>query len=133
MSTIVEISKTLVNKEEEITEPINSEGIEEKILKNREELRKKLRSKVKTKNYARTKGSKTKDKSEELNKSLMKIAEILQSENIDSPEKINNNTMEKIMSVISKDDFNLLFDAMKDNPMVKDLLKNILENVKTQF
>ena len=41
--------------------------------------------------------------------------------------------MEKIMSVISKDDFNLLFDAMKDNPMVKDLLKNILENVKNQF
>ena len=63
----------------------------------------------------------------------MKITEILQSENIDSPEKMNNNTMEKIMSVISKDDFNLLFDAMKDNPMVKDLLKNVLENVKNQF
>lgn len=130
MSTIVEISKTSVTEEEEEIEPINSE---EKILKNREELRKKLRSKVKTKNYARAKGSKTKDKSEELNKSLMKITEILQSENIDSPEKINNNTMEKIMSVISKDDFNLLFDAMKDNPMVKDLLKNVLENVKNQF
>lgn len=93
----------------------------EQKIETREELRKKLREKIKSKKGGRTNGINRKDLSE----SLKKITEILVNKGIESPEDVNSETIETIMSVISKEDLQVIINKMKEDTKFKSLLEKV--------
>lgn len=94
----------------------------------RDELKNKLRSKIKDKQISRNNVI-TKDKSENLNESVKKIATILSEKGIDSPDKIDKDLIEIIMSILSKNDLDILTSKLSDNTKLKNMLSNISEKL----
>jgi hypothetical protein len=94
----------------------------------KEELRKKLREKIKNKSANRSNGI-TRKKGNDLNDNIKKIGELLKSNNIDSPEKINEDLINSISSLISKKDLELIINNMKDNEELKNIFNQINQKI----
>lgn len=90
----------------------------------REELRARLKQKINNKRTNRTNGISRK-KSQNMNDSLKKIGEILTNKNIETPEQIDSDIIETIMSTISKQELELILTKMQENSKFKELLKTI--------
>jgi translation initiation factor 2 beta subunit (eIF-2beta)/eIF-5 len=90
----------------------------------KEELRARLKQKINSKKNNRTIGI-NRQKSQNINDSFKKIAEILSNNKIENPEQIDNALMEKIMTTISKNDLQLILDKMQENSKFKELLQSI--------
>lgn len=90
----------------------------------RDELRARLKQKIYSKRTNRTNGISRK-KSQNMNDSLKKIGEILTNKNIETPEQIDSDIIETIMSTISKQELELILTKMQENSKFKELLKTI--------
>ena len=90
----------------------------------REELKQRLREKIKSKSTSRTNGISRK-KGENMSTCFKKITEILMNKNIQEPEQIDDTLIDTIMSVINKEDLQLLINKMNENSKFKDLLNTI--------
>lgn len=90
----------------------------------REELRIRLKQKINNKKTNRTNGINRK-KSQNINNSFKKIAEILTNKNIENPEQIDSTLIETIMTAISKEDLQLILNKMQENSKFKQLLQTI--------
>lgn len=90
----------------------------------REELRKRLKSKIKDKQSSRINGL-TKKKGENINESLKKIGDILANKNIQSPDQIDQTLIESIMTAISKQDLELVLNKMQENSKFKEILEQV--------
>ena len=97
----------------------------------REELRVRLKKKINSKRNNRTNGISRK-KSQNMNDSLNKIAEILKNKNIENPEQIDSTLIETIMTAISKEDLELIIHKMQENSKFKELLQTISEKFTNQ-
>lgn len=97
-----------------------------------EELRARLKQKINSKRTNRTNGINRK-KSENINNSFKKITEILSNKNIESPEQIDSNLIENIMTAISKEDLELILNRMQENSKFKELLQTVNNKLKTSF
>ena len=97
----------------------------------REELRYRLKQKINNKKTNRTNGISRK-KSQNINDSFKKIAEILTNKNIEKPEQIDNTLIETIMTVISKNDLQLILNKMQENSKFKELLQTINDKMINQ-
>ena len=95
----------------------------------REELRARLKQKINNQRTNRTNGTNVinRKKSQKINDSFKKIAEILTNKNIENPEQIDSTLIETIMTAISKEDLELIINRMQENSKFKDLLKTINE------
>lgn len=90
----------------------------------REELLKRLKSKIKDKQSSRINGL-TKKKGENINESLKKIGDILANKNIQSPDQIDQTLIESIMTAISKQDLELVLNKMQENSKFKEILEQV--------
>ena len=90
----------------------------------REELRDRLKQKIYSKRTNRTTGISRK-KSQNMNEKKKKIGEILTNKNIETPEQIDSDIIETIMSAISKQELELILTKMQENSKFKELLKTI--------
>ena len=97
----------------------------------REELRARLKQKINSKRINRTNGINRK-KSQNINDSFKKIAEILTNKNIENPEQIDSTLIETIMTAISKEDLELIIHRMQENSKFKELLQTINEKFTNQ-
>ena len=97
----------------------------------REELRARLKQKINSKRTNRTNGINRK-KSQNINDSFKKIAEILTNKNIENPEQIDSTLIETIMTAISKEDLQLIIHRMQENSKFKELLQTINEKITNQ-
>lgn len=116
---------------EEIKEEIkeNSEVTEDKIEQvnkplTKEELRKKLKHRIKSAKGSRQSGL-TRKKTENIQDSLSKVSELLQNKGIDNPSQIDANLIESVMSIINKDDLNLILNKIKDDSAFKNILEQV--------
>lgn len=100
----------------------------------REELRARLKQKINSKRTNRTNGtnSTNRKKSQNINDSFKKIAEILTNKNIENPEQIDSTLIETIMTAISKEDLQLIIHRMQENSKFKELLQTINEKFTNQ-
>ena len=90
----------------------------------REELKKRLREKISSKRTGRTTGISRK-KGEMMNESLKKISDVLASKNITNIDQIDTSLVETIMSIISKEDLELILKKIQDNSKFTELLNGI--------
>uniref|UniRef100_A0A6C0LCL3 Uncharacterized protein n=1 Tax=viral metagenome TaxID=1070528 RepID=A0A6C0LCL3_9ZZZZ len=90
----------------------------------REELRSRLKQKINSKRTNRINGISRK-KSQNINDSFKKIAEILTNKNIENPDQIDSTLIETIMSAISKEDLELIIHTMQEKSKFKELLQTI--------
>ena len=97
----------------------------------REELRARLKQKINSKRTNITNGINRK-KSQNINDSFKKIAEILTNKNIENPEQIDSTLIETIMTAISKEDLQLIIHRMQENSKFKELLQTINEKFTNQ-
>ena len=97
----------------------------------REELRARLTQKINSKRTNRTNGTNRK-KSQNINDSFKKIAEILTNKNIENPEQIDSTLIETIMTAISKEELQLIIHRMQENSKFKELLQTINEKFTNQ-
>jgi len=97
----------------------------------REELRARLKQKINSKRTNRINGTNRK-KSQNINDSFKKIAEILTNKNIENPEQIDSTLIETIMTAISKEDLQLIIHRMQENSKFKELLQTINEKFTNQ-
>jgi len=97
-------------------------------IQSKEKLGKKLREKIKNKSSNRSNGI-TRKKGNDLNDNIKKIGELLKSNNIDSPEKINEDLINSISSLISKKDLELIINNMKDNEELKNIFNQINQKI----
>ena len=97
----------------------------------REELRARLKQKI---NSKRTNGTNVtnRKKSQNINDSFKKIAEILTNKNIENPEQIDSTLIETIMTAISKEDLQLIIHRMQENSKFKELLQTINDKFTNQ-
>ena len=95
----------------------------------REELKKRLRDKIKTKSSNRQVGI-TKKKGEQINDSLKKISSILQNKNIETVDQIDSTLIETFMSTISINDLELIVNKMKEESKFKEILNSIKDKMK---
>ena len=97
----------------------------------REELRARLKQKINSKRTNRTNGTNVtnRKKSQNINDSFKKIAEILTNKNIENPEQIDSALIETIMTAISKEDLELIIHRMQENSKFKELLQTINDKV----
>lgn len=112
---------------EEIKE--DSELVEDKIEQvnkplSKEELRKKLKHRIKSAKGGRQSGF-TRKKAENVQDSLAKISELLQNKGINNPNQIDANLIESVMSIINKDDLNLILNKIKDDSAFKNILEQV--------
>ena len=100
----------------------------------REELRARLKQKINSKRTNRTNGTNgtNRKKSQNINDSFKKIAEILTNKNIENPEQIDSTLIETIMTAISKEDLQLIIHRMQENSKFKELLQTINEKFTNQ-
>lgn len=96
------------------------------INESREDLRARLKQKIKNKKSTRT-GGITRKKSQDINDSFKKISEVLVNKNIENPDQIDSSLIETIMSIISKEDLELILQKMQENSKIKELLQVINE------
>ena len=96
-----------------------------------EELRARLKQKINSKRTNRINGTNRK-KSQNINDSFKKIAEILTNKNIENPEQIDSTLIETIMTAISKEDLQLIIHRMQENSKFKELLQTINEKFTNQ-
>ena len=103
-----------------------NETVSETVQKNetREELRARLKQKLNDKKTNRTNGINRK-KSQNINDSFKKIGEVLAEKNIQTPEQIDTGIIETIMSIISKQDLQLILNKMQENSQFKEILSTI--------
>ena len=97
----------------------------------REQLRARLKQKLNSKKTNRTNGINRK-KTQSINDSFKKIAEILVNKNIDTPDQIDSSLIESIMSAISKQDLELMVNKMQDNTKFKELLQTVNDKIANQ-
>tara|TARA_B100001057_G_scaffold119368_1_gene118052 strand:- start:233 stop:559 length:327 start_codon:yes stop_codon:yes gene_type:complete len=97
----------------------------------REELRARLKQKINSKRTNRTNGISRK-KSQNMNDSLKKIGEILTNKNIETPEQIDSDLIDTIMSVISKQELELILTKMQENSKFKELLETITSKMSNE-
>lgn len=90
----------------------------------KEELRKKLKHRIKSAKGGRQSGL-TRKKAENVQDSLTKISELLQNKGIDNPSQIDANLIESVMSIINKDDLNLILNKIKDDSAFKNILEQV--------
>lgn len=90
----------------------------------KEELRKKLKHRIKSAKGSRQSGL-TRKKAENVQDSLTKISELLQNKGIDNPSQIDANLIESVMSIINKDDLNLILNKIKDDSAFKNILEQV--------
>jgi hypothetical protein len=104
---------------------------ENQVNETREQLRARLRNKINSKKNNRTNGI-TRKKGDNINESVKKIGEILANKNIESADQIDNSLIETIMSIISKEDLELLLQKVQENSKFKEILHQINEKVKLE-
>ena len=92
----------------------------------RDELKKKLKHRIKTSSSSRKSGF-TKKKSENLQDSLSKVSNVLQEKNIDDPSKIDADLISNIINIINKDDLDLILNKIKDDSKFKNILQQVSE------
>ena len=63
-------------------------------------------------------------------KSVKKIGEILANKNIESADQIDSSLIETIMSIISKEDLEMLLEKVQENSKFKEILHQINEKVQ---
>lgn len=100
----------------------------------KEELRKKLKHRIKSAKGGRQVGLNRK-KTENIQDSLSKVSELLQNKGIDNPSKIDANLIENVMNIINKDDLNLILNKIKDDSAFKKILEQVSlasSNIKLQ-
>ena len=97
----------------------------------REELHARLKQKINSKRTNRTNGINRK-KSQNINDSFKKIAEILTNKNIENPEQIDSTLIETIMTAISKEDLQLILYRMQENSKFKELLQTINDKLNNK-
>ena len=90
----------------------------------KEELHARLKQKINSKRTNRTVGINRK-KSQNINDSFKKIAQILANKNVEKPEQIDSTLIETIMTTISKEDLQLIIHKMQENSKFKELLQTI--------
>lgn len=90
----------------------------------KEELRKKLKHRIKSAKGGRQAGLNRK-KAENIQDSLSKVSELLQNKGIDNPSQIDANLIESVMSIINKDDLNLILNKIKDDSAFKNILEQV--------
>ena len=90
----------------------------------REELKARLKQKINNKKNTRTNGI-TRKKGENINNSLKKITEILANKNIQNTEQIDSTLIETIMSVISKNDLEIILEKIQENSKFREILQEI--------
>lgn len=90
----------------------------------KEELRKKLKHRIKSAKGSRQSGL-TRKKAENVQDSLAKVSELLQNKGIDNPSQIDANLIESVMSIINKDDLNLILNKIKDDSAFKNILEQV--------
>lgn len=93
----------------------------------KEELREKLKNKIKSSRKLRTNGI-TRKKGEKLNDSLSKVSELLANTNTDDPSKIDPSMIENIMKIIDKNDLEMILDKIKDDSAFKNILTKVTKS-----
>lgn len=99
------------------------------VTETREQLRARLKEKIKGKRNNRTNGI-TRKRGNNINDSVKKIGDILTENKVENIEQINESLIQKIMSIISKDDLELVLQNMQQNSHFKEimsLIKNKME------
>jgi len=90
----------------------------------KDELRKKLKHRIKSAKGGRQSGF-TRKKAENVQDSLAKVSELLKNKGIDNPGQIDANLIESVMSIINKDDLNLILNKIKDDSAFKNILEQV--------
>ena len=102
---------------------------EKQVNETRKQLRARLRNKINSKKNSRTNGI-TRKKGDNINESVKKIGEILANKNIESADQIDSSLIETIMSIISKEDLEMLLEKVQENSKFKEILYQINEKVQ---
>ena len=102
---------------------------EKQVNETREQLRARLRNKINSKKNSRTNGI-TRKKGDNINESVKKIGDILANKKIESVDQIDSSLIETIMSIISKEDLELLLEKVQENSKFKEILHQINEKVQ---
>jgi len=103
--------------------------MENQVNETKEQLKKRLRDKIKNKSSNR-RGGITRKKGEHLNDSLKKIYNVLESKNIETIDQIDSTLIETLMSTISINDLELIISKMKEDSQFKEMLKNIKDKIE---
>lgn len=90
----------------------------------REQIRARLKEKIKNKKSTRTNGI-TRKHSNNLNDSIKKIGDVLAEDKIQSIDQINEVLVQKVMSAISKEDLEIILNHMQKNSQLKEILSVI--------
>lgn len=113
----------VTNKIEEVTDEV-TEKESVQIPETREQIRARLKDKLRSKKQNRSQGL-TRNKRDDINNSVKKLGNVLAENNIQNPEQITPGIIEKVMSTISKKDIELIMNNMQQNSAFKELLESI--------
>ena len=61
------------------------------------------------------------------NLTISKTIEVLANKGVNSPDQIDSNLLETVMSILNKQDIELLIDKLKDNTVFKEVLGKVQE------
>lgn len=96
----------------------------------REELRRKLRSKINQKSTVRRNGVSRKE-SQTLSDKIEKLMELLKSDNITLNTQLSEDIIEKVTEILSINDIKKVLSQIETNPAVSDNFKKFMSNVST--
>lgn len=94
----------------------------------REELRKKLRSKISQKGISR-KGGITRKESQTLSDKIEKLMSLIKDENISLDTELSEGIMEKITEILSMNEIKKVLSQVNNNNEVSDNFKKFMNNV----
>lgn len=96
----------------------------------REELKRKLRSKINQKSNIRRNGVSRKE-SQTLSDKIEKLMELLKSDNITLNTQLSEDIIEKVTEILSINDIKKVLSQIENNPSVSDNFKKFMSNVST--
>lgn len=96
----------------------------------REELKRKLRSKINQKSTIRRNGVSRKE-SQTLSDKIEKLMELLKSDNITLNTQLSEDIIEKVTEILSINDIKKVLSQIENNPSVSDNFKKFMSNVST--
>jgi hypothetical protein len=97
----------------------------------REELRKRLRLKIKNKAVNRTNGI-SRNKANDMNDKFKKIQDVMKQNNITSAEDLTPEILNKFVGLIDEDTIKQMLQKLEGNPEFKELLEKIQNNIKKE-
>lgn len=96
----------------------------------REELKRKLRSKINQKSTIRRNGVSRKE-SQTLSDKIEKLMELLKSDNITLNTQLSEDIIEKVTEILSINDIKKVLSQIENNQSVSDNFKKFMSNVST--